>query len=72
VGEGEGEDVQVQDAVYEGDVHVPEDANGLGDAHVDGAVQVLAQQGPELLLVVVARVPAGVVGFFALLCGFGA
>jgi hypothetical protein len=28
-GKGKGEDVQVQDAVYEGDVYVPEDANGL-------------------------------------------
>jgi hypothetical protein len=29
VGGVKGKDVQVQDAVYEGDVHVPEDADGL-------------------------------------------
>jgi hypothetical protein len=29
VGGGKGKDVQVQNAVYEGDVYVPEDANGL-------------------------------------------
>ncbi len=64
--DGVGDEAEVEDAVDDGDVDVPEDADGFGGDHDEGSAEVdFHELGEGEFVVVVAGPVAVVVGFFA-------
>ena len=64
--DGVGDEAEVEDAVDDGNVDVPEDADGLGGDHDEGPAEVdFHELGEGEFVVVVARPVAVVAGFFA-------
>jgi hypothetical protein len=68
---GVGDEAEVEDAVDERDVEVPEDEDGLGEGHDEGSAEVDFEQGQEGLFVVVAAPVSIVVGFLSSFCRAG-
>lgn len=63
--DGVGDEAEVEDAVDDGDIDVPEDADGFGEGHDEGAAEVDFEQLDERFFLVVAGPPAGVAGFLS-------
>lgn len=67
---GIGDKAKVENAVNDGYVQIPEDANGFCDGHDEGSRKVDFKELEKRDFLIVAAPPAGIAGFFAAESGF--
>ena len=59
--DGIGHEAEIHDGVDDGDVQIPEHANGLGERHDDRPLEIELEQRPQRHFLVVAGVPPAIV-----------